>query len=121
MSDALPVLTFESGVLLRQWLERNHASSDGIWVRIYKRGTGVASVTFEEVLEQGLCFGWSESKRRRFDDSSYLQLFARRRTRGTTSTRNRTLADRLLREGKMTAAGLEALGIGEVSRRPRRG
>lgn len=113
MGDSLPILTFDSGAVLRQWLEQNHACSAGIWVRIYKGSAGVPSVTFEEVLEQGICFGWSESMRRRFDDTSYLQRFTPRRTRGTTSTRNRGLADRLIREGQMTAAGIEALGIGE--------
>ena len=115
MGDTLPILAFESGPALRRWLEQNHARSGGIWVRIHKRGTGVPSVTFEDVLEQGICFGWSESTRRRFDDASYLQRFAPRRTTGTTSTRNRALAHRLLAEGKMTAAGLAALGMrGEV-------
>ena len=111
VGDALPVLAFESGPALRRWLEENHARSDGIWVRIHKRGTGVAGATFEEVLEQGLCFGWSESTRRRFDDASYLQRFAPRPTTGTTSARNRALARQLLREGQMTAAGLAALGM----------
>ncbi len=111
MSDSLPILAFESQVALRDWLEQNHASSNGMWVRIYKRGAGVPSVTFEEVLEHGICFGWSESKRRRFDDTSYLQQFTPRRTPGTTSTRNRALADRMIREGRMTAAGIVALGM----------
>ena len=111
MSDALSILAFESGIALRSWLETNHASCAGIWVRIYKRGSSVRSVTFDEVLEQGICFGWSESKRRRFDDTSYLQRFTPRRARGTTSARNRALAERLLAEGKMTTAGLEALGM----------
>ena len=92
MSDSLPILAFESGVALRDWIEQNHASSDGMWVRIYKRSAGVPSITFGEVLEHGICFGWSESKRRRFDDTSYLHRFTPRRTRGTTSTRNRALA-----------------------------
>lgn len=113
MTDSLSILAFDSGVDLRQWLEQNYARSAGVWVRIYKRGSGVPSVTFEEVVEQGICFGWSESKRRRFDDTSYLQRFTPRRNRGTTSTRNRVLADRLIRGGQMTAAGMEALGMEE--------
>jgi len=118
VSDALPILSFESGVDLRRWLEEYHASSAGIWVQIFKRGAGVPSVTFEEVLEQGICFGWSESKRRRFDDTSYLQRFTPRRTRGTMSARNKALADRMLGEGRMTAAGIEALGLGDIVGEP---
>ena len=83
----------------------------GIWLRIYKKDSGVASVSFVEVLEEGLCFGWSESKRIKGDDVSYLQQFIPRRTKGTTSKRNREYAKRLITEGRMTPAGLIALGI----------
>ena len=68
----LPTLEFRTVADLRLWLERNHASSDGILVRIYKRDSGIASVTFEDVLDEGLCFGWSESTRLKGDDVSYL-------------------------------------------------
>lgn len=64
-SKELPTLTFTSADELREWLMKNHAISDGIWVQIYKKNSGVASVTFEEVLDEGLCFGWSESLRRK--------------------------------------------------------
>lgn len=111
MSDDLPILAFNSGDALRHWLDENHASCAGIWVRIYKRGAGVPSVTFDDVLEQGICFGWSESQRRGFDDTSYLQRFTPRRIRGTASSRNRALAEGMIEQGKMTAAGMEALGM----------
>ena len=113
MTDELPVIAFADETALRGWLEANHGTSPGIWVRIAKRGSGVASVTFEEVLELGLCFGWSESKRIRGDGASYLQRFTPRKTRGTTSERNRALAVRLSAEGRMTASGLRALRMAE--------
>lgn len=111
MKSKLPVLSFVSVAELREWLEQNHTSSMGIWLRIYKKDSGVASVSFVEVLEEGLCFGWSESKRIKGDDVSYLQQFTPRRTKGTTSKRNREYAKRLITEGRMTPAGLIALGI----------
>jgi len=111
MDDPLPIIEFQSAVHLERWLQRNHATSAGMWLKIYKRGVGLPSVSFEEVLELGICFGWSESQRRRFDRLSYLQRFTPRRSRGTTSTRNRALADRMIRDGRMTRAGLEALGL----------
>ncbi len=107
----LPVLSFESAAELRDWLEENHRASAGIWVRIYKKNAGVASVTLEDVLDAGLCFGWSESKRVQGDRLSYLQQFAPRRTRGTTSQRNLEHARRLIEEQRMTPAGLRALGL----------
>ena len=110
-NSELPTLSFKSVSTLREWLVENHASSEGIWLRIYKKGSGFESVSFEDVLDEGLCFGWSESLRRKGDDVSYLQRFTPRRTKGTTSARNMEHAQRLIEEGRMTAAGLSALGL----------
>ncbi|MBN2041298.1 MAG: hypothetical protein JW864_14755 [Spirochaetes bacterium] len=107
----LPILAFKSGNSLRKWLENNHESSKGIWVQIYKKNSGIESVTFEEVLDEGLCFGWSESKRRKFDTNSYLQRFTPRRVKGTTSKRNMEHIERLIKEKKMKPSGLRSFGI----------
>jgi uncharacterized protein YdeI (YjbR/CyaY-like superfamily) len=106
-----PILEFATVAELRRWLEHNHASSHGIFVRIYKMGSGVPSVHFEDVLDEGLCFGWSESKRLKGDAISYLQQFAPRKTHETTSARNRRHVERLIQDGRMTPAGLKALGL----------
>ncbi len=108
-SEDLPVLSFRSVGALRKWLIKNHATSQGIWVRIAKRGSGIPSVTFDELLDEGLCFGWSESMRRKGDDTSYLQCFMPRRTKGTQSQRNQKRVARLIDEGRMTPFGLAAL------------
>jgi uncharacterized protein YdeI (YjbR/CyaY-like superfamily) len=110
-NSELPILAFNSGADLRAWLEEHHATSGGMWLRIYKKGSRVRSVTFHEVLEEGLCFGWSESLRRPGDDESYLQRFMPRRAKGTTSLRNRRLAAKLIAEGRMTDVGRGALGL----------
>jgi uncharacterized protein YdeI (YjbR/CyaY-like superfamily) len=111
--EELPVLDFQSAPDLRAWLTENCESSKGIWVRIYKIGSHNPSVSFEEVLDEGLCFGWSESMRRKGDEQSYLQRFAPRQTKGTTSRRNLEHAKRLIRENRMTEAGLRMLGMDE--------
>ena len=108
--ERFPILEFESANALRAWLDVHHASSQGIWVRIYKKHSGIRSVTFEQVLDEGLCFGWSESTRRMYDAVSYLQKFAPRKTIGTQSTRNIARAKMLLAQGKMRPSGLAALG-----------
>jgi len=105
----LPILSFRSAAALRQWLQANHDKSRGILVRIYKKGSGTESVSFEDVLDEGLCFGWSESKRLKGDGTSYLQQFTPRKSPGTDSERNRTRVKRLEREGRMTEAGVSAL------------
>lgn len=114
MNTESPILEFVSSDDLRAWLTSNHETSGGIWLRIYKTNSGIKSVTFEEVLDEGLCFGWSESTRRKSDDQSYLQRFAPRRKKGTTSRRNLEHVERLIKEGKMMAAGLKVLGIDRV-------
>ncbi|MCA9342157.1 hypothetical protein KC945_01995 [Candidatus Saccharibacteria bacterium] len=112
MKTNLPVLEFRNCHHLRDWLIDNHDVSNGIFVKIYKKKSGIDSVSFEEVLEEGLCFGWSESLRLKGDEQSYLQKFTPRKTSGTTSERNRLLAARLIKENRMRPVGLAALGLG---------
>lgn len=107
----LTTMEFVSRKELRSWLEANHTSSPGIFVRIFKKHSGMAGVSFEEVLDEGLCFGWSESKRLGFDKISYLQRFTPRRGRGTSSSRNLEHAKILVAQGLMTDAGLKSLGL----------
>lgn len=110
MNIELPIVAFADRPTLRKWLEDNHATSAGIYVRIYKKHSGMQSVTFEEVLDEGLCFGWSENKRLPGDEQSYLQRFTPRKGKGTTSTRNIEHAKQLIKDGLMTPAGLKVLG-----------
>ena len=104
-----PILAFETSDALHDWLEDHHDTSAGIWLRIYKKGSGNRSVTFEQVLDEGLCFGWSESMRRRYDEESYLQKFAPRKVVGTQSARNLARARLLIEQGRMKPSGLAAL------------
>ena len=108
--DNLPILEFETSVELRAWLEEHHASSEGMWLRIYKKHSGIRSVTFEQVLDEGLCFGWSESTRQKYDDVSYLQKFTPRKSIGTQSARNLARTKLLIQQGRMKSSGLIALG-----------
>ena len=110
-SNDLPLLSFASAGELRAWLAQHHASSPGMWLRIFKPHAHVASVSFAEVLDEGLCFGWSESSRRAYDDVSYLQRFTPRKRVGTQSRRNRERVRVLRKEGRMTPAGLRVLGL----------
>lgn len=117
--DGLPVLSFLDQSALREWLATHHTSHPGIWLRIATASAPVSTVTFAEVLEEGLAHGWSEASRRRYDEVSYLQRFAPRRRIGTRSDRNLSIAQRLIAEGRMTPAGYRALGVpdpGEVRR-----
>jgi uncharacterized protein YdeI (YjbR/CyaY-like superfamily) len=107
----LPLLEFESKDSLRNWLMANHTVPNGVWVRVFKVGSTQASVGFEDLLDQGLCFGWSESLRHACDEASYLQKFTSRKSKGTTSKRNLARARKLIASGEMTPDGLVALGL----------
>jgi len=109
LPNDLPILSFVSVDELHSWLLQNHATSKGIWVRVSKRHSPVPSVTFSDLLDEGLCFGWSESKRLKGDDQSYLQRFAPRRSRGTKSGRNQERIEQLIKEARMMPAGLAVL------------
>lgn len=109
----LPTLEFLTRAALRSWLELNHLSSPGIFVRIFKKHSGLPSVSFEEVLDEGLCFGWSESNRQALDSVSYLQRFTPRKGKGTNSSRNLEHAQLLRSAGLMRPEGLKSLGLSE--------
>ncbi|MFN8030149.1 MAG: hypothetical protein U0Q10_07385 [Dermatophilaceae bacterium] len=109
LHDELAIVAFETRESLRQWLIASYDTSPGVWVRIAKARSSIPSVTFHDVLEEGLCFGWSESTRHAGDEFTYLQRFAPRRSRGTTSARNTRLVAELRAAGLMTPAGEAAL------------
>jgi uncharacterized protein YdeI (YjbR/CyaY-like superfamily) len=111
MATDLPTKSFATRAELRAWLKTHHDSHDGLWVKIAKAGSNTPSIGFEDLLDEGLCFGWSESMRRAGDDDHYLQKFTPRRTKGTVSPRNKAHVKQLIAAGQMTPAGLEALGM----------
>lgn len=97
---------FASAQELEAWLEREHAASDGIWIKFAKKGSGVASVTYPEAVEIGLCFGWIDSLTKSLDERFYIQKFTPRRARSKWSRVNRDKVEELARQGRMRPAGL---------------
>src|SRR5262249_41038046 len=95
MADELPIILFPSAAELEAWLEREHATSAGIWLKLAKKGSGVDSVTYAEAVELGLCFGWIDGQARRFDERTYLQRFTPRRARSKWSRLNRDRVEAL--------------------------
>jgi uncharacterized protein YdeI (YjbR/CyaY-like superfamily) len=106
VSDDLPIVPFSSPADLEAWLEEFYAVSEGIWLKIAKKGAGVASVTYAEALELALCFGWIDSQKRGFDERWFLQRLTPRRPRGRWSRINREKAEALIDAGAMRPAGL---------------
>ena len=101
----METVSFSSQKEFRRWLAKNHDKSEGIWLRIYKKNSGVQTVTYAEALDEALCFGWIDGQKKPFDEESWLQKFTPRRPRSGWSKINTEHAERLIKEKKMTAAG----------------
>ena len=90
----------------RDWLERNHASSKGVWLVYAKKHSGLPSLTYNDAVEEALCFGWIDSKINPIDDAFYMQVFTPRKRKSAWSALNRARVERLLAAGLMAPAGL---------------
>jgi len=104
--DDLPTHSFQSQQDWDAWLEEHHADARGVWLKIAKKATGVASVSHAEALEVALCYGWIDGQRARLDDTHFLQKFTPRRARSGWSRVNVEKVSALIAEGKMQPAGL---------------
>lgn len=88
-----------------RWLQEHHATAPDAWVKIAKKGSGVTTVHYPEVLDTAICFGWIDAVRRPLDDTYFLQRFTPRGPRSRWSQVNRDKATALTAAGRMHAAG----------------
>ena len=102
----LPIIPFASPGDWEAWLAEHHATSSGLWLKISKKGSGIASVSYAEALDAALCYGWIDGQKGKFDDDYYLQRFTPRRARSKWSKINREKATKLIESGAMKPAGL---------------
>jgi len=91
------------------WLEKNHRKSQGLWVRLAKKGSGLPSVTYVEALKIALCYGWIDGQKRGESERAWLQRFLPRSAKSIWSKINRGKATALIASGRMKAAGLAAV------------
>ena len=103
--QGLPVLPFASQQEWEAWLEANHATAQGLWLKLAKRESGIDSVTYEEAVEGALCYGWIDGLKVAYDDRFWLQRFTPRRPKSRWSRINRDKATALLAQGRMKPAG----------------
>lgn len=106
MADDLPELAFADQAAFEAWLEEHHATAPGVWIRIAKKASGIATVTAAQAIEVCLCFGWIDGQRRPRDETTFLQRYTPRRSRSKWSKINREKVEALIAEGRVRPAGL---------------
>lgn len=108
MPEPTPAKTrsFSSPEKLGEWLKSNHGTEDELWIKVYKKGTGKPSVTWNDIVIESLCWGWIDGVRKSFDGDAYLQRITPRKNGSSWSKRNTEHVERLTKEGRMAEPGL---------------
>jgi len=98
----------------RTWLEQNHTRTEGVWFISFKKATGKPRVTYDEAVEEALCFGWIDSKGNKLDEERSMLWFAPRKPRTGWSRPNKERVERLLAAGLMASAGLAKISAAQT-------
>ncbi|WP_375434183.1 YdeI family protein [uncultured Hymenobacter sp.] len=104
--DQLPTFHPLTNSEWRQWLTEHYSSAPGIWLVYYKKASGKPRVSYDEAVEEALCFGWIDGLARRLDDERAMLLFTPRKPRSVWSKLNKERVVKLLAAGRMLEAGL---------------
>ena len=99
------IKAFRTEAAFSAWLQKHHASAAEVWLRVYKKDSGVPSITIAQALDVVLCWGWIDGIRKAYDDQSYLQRYTPRRPKSVWSQINRDHVARLTAAGRMTPHG----------------
>lgn len=105
----LPVLLFTSRQDWHIWLDENHGQHKGLWLKHAKKSSGEQSVSYDEALEEALCYGWIDSQKQAYDSNYYLQKFTPRGQKSVWSKVNVAKIEALTAIGKVQPAGLAAI------------
>lgn len=104
--DGVEVLAFADAGAFEGWLAGHHARHAGVWVKVAKKASGIASVSSDELVDVGLCYGWISGQRRSLDERYYLQKYVPRRPRSLWSQVNVDKVAELTAMGRMREPGL---------------
>jgi uncharacterized protein YdeI (YjbR/CyaY-like superfamily) len=111
------IKSFKTQAAFEKWLKANHAREPEIWIQIYKKDSGVTTVTHAEALEVALCWGWIDAIRKGLDDRAFLQRFTPRQAKSMWSQVNRDHIARLTKAGRMTAHGQRQVDLAKADGR----
>jgi uncharacterized protein YdeI (YjbR/CyaY-like superfamily) len=95
----------------RTWLAKNHANSQGVWVICYKKGSDQPTISYDELVQEALCFGWVDSKPNKIDEEKFKLLCSPRKPKSVWSALNKVRVERLIATGLMTPAGQAKIDI----------
>ena len=109
--NELEHIFFDSRKSFRDWLEKEHDISVGIWMIFYKKKSNIPCITYNEALEEALCFGWIDSIIKKIDNDSYVRKFTPRTNISNWSDLNKRIVLSLMKKGKMTEAGLRKIDV----------
>jgi len=113
----LPVLSFATWQDWEAWLKEHHADTNGVWLKIGKKGTGISSVSYAEALDSALCYGWIDGQKASFDEQYWLQKLTPRGPRSMWSKVNCNKVAALIAEGRMQPAGLRQVELAQADGR----
>lgn len=99
-------MVFATPKALAKWLKGNHASESELWIKIFKKGSGVPSVSWEQLVIETLCWGWIDGVKKSLDEHTYVQRITPRKARSAWSKKNTEHVERLTAEGRMQEQGL---------------
>ena len=105
-ASELPIMPFATQADWAAWLDQQHAASAGVWLKLFKKNSGIPSMTYAEAVEVALCYGWIDGQKNGFDDQAWLQKFTPRGAKSTWSKINREKVQKLIEAGRMQPAGL---------------
>ena len=104
--DEAPTIFFPDGAAFEAWLDDHVDDQAGVWLKIAKKSSGIATLTDDEAVDIGLCFGWISGQRRSLDDTHYLQKYVPRRPRSRWSQVNVGKVEELTAAGRMRPSGI---------------
>lgn len=104
--DGVEIIVFRDAAAWESWLAENYELQAGVWLKIAKKRSGIPSVTDDEVVDIGLCYGWVSGQRRSFDEHYYLQKYVPRRPKSLWSRVNVDKVEMLLAAGRIREPGL---------------
>ena len=107
--NTIPTIEFKTAKAFETWLEKNHDTSSGLWIKIFKKNSGKKTISYAESLAVALCYGWIDGQKQTFDEEAWLQKFCPRTAKSIWSKINIGHVERLIDEGRMKPAGIKVV------------